>query len=120
MRNNVKPRFARVVLAGSFFISLLIAGLGCSDKSRRMGEAETLKYKRDLISASKTEISPVQADKLMYFPGRTQGEIDAYFDQLKAEYAQANSAEAARVGGGRKASGTSTPASTPGKGSPQN
>ena len=93
-------------------LSVLVAS-GCSDKSRRMGEGETLRYKRELALAHRTEISPAQAEKLLYFPGRTKGEIDAYLDTLCAEYAEEQRAAGSDLEGASKKSGSGGP-STPG------
>jgi hypothetical protein len=81
-----------------------------------MGEFESLQYKRGLIAERRAEISPDQAEKLMYYPGRTQAEIDAYFETLAEEHEARRAAEAAelsrtRGGTGRAGTGTSGPGS---------
>ena len=68
------------IAAGSAF--------GCGDKSRRLNEGETLQYKHQLILDHNREISPEQAVLLGQHPARTQGEIDAYFDQLRDQHAR--------------------------------
>lgn len=93
---------------GAAFTGALLAGLvlvgivACSDKSRRMGEAETLQYKRALIEAHKSELSPEYAHRLMYYPGRTRAEIDGYLADLKQEYAEEAAADRAAWEAGRE------------------
>lgn len=88
-----------------------------------MGEFETLQYKRGLIAERRQEISPDQAQKLLYYPGRTQAEIDAYFDTLAEEYEARRDAEAAelnrtRAGAGTTATPPTAPSPPPGQGNP--
>ena len=94
-----KPQRLRLLRAGCL-AALLGAGIlavgACSDKSARLGEAETLQYKRGIIAEHRSELSPSQAEKLLYHPARTRGEIDAYLEELKAEYHAEQEAERAR------------------------
>ena len=76
---------------------LSLAGGGCGNKSRRMGEGETLQYKRDLLQQRPRDLSPTQARKLFYDPSRTRGEIDRVFDDYARQYAEEVATEKARV-----------------------
>jgi len=93
MRNSSVARTFAATLS-LVTLSLLLGfgmgglGMGCSDRSRRLGEAETLQYKRQLILDHNREISPEQVDLLGMHPARTKGEIDAYFDELRAQHAR--------------------------------
>ena len=63
-------------------------GMGCNESDRRLSEKETLDYKRELIAEDPQALSDFQKDKLGQHMGRTKGQIDAYFDDLKAEHAR--------------------------------
>lgn len=90
-------------LAGSFARSAarlalaILVGAGCGGSAPRMGEGEALRYKLELIRGHRGEITPVQADKLLYYPGRTRPEIDRYFAQLREETRLERELEARRL-----------------------
>jgi len=52
-----------------------------------MSEGETLAYKRQLVYSNWGQISTSQANDFLYYPGRTQGEIDTYFEKLLSDFA---------------------------------
>lgn len=82
---SVRPWTGSLARGRACFALAVLAAAGCGGSSRRLGEAEALQYKLDLVREHRAEISPVQADKLLHYPGRTRPEIDRYFAQLREE-----------------------------------
>ena len=98
-------------------LGLAALPLSCSDKDRRMPEGETLAYKRQLVYSHWGKISTSQANDFLYYPGRTQGEIDTYFEKLLSDFAAQKKADEASWLKERKSAAT-TSSGTGGEGNP--
>jgi hypothetical protein len=111
MRNFTVALILAATLA-TVMVTGMVTVVGCSDKSRRLNEVETLQYKRQLILDHSREISLEQVDLLGRHLGRTKGEIDAYFDDLRAQHAREVESGRADFEASRK-KGTAPAASSP-------
>jgi hypothetical protein len=91
-----------VILMGAFTVS-------CGDKNRRMGERESLDFRRNLVRKNYGGLSPDQRWRVMHHPGRTKREIRSTLDSYLKDTVRRRQAEAAagsgRTGAGRAGAG---------------
>lgn len=81
-RVRLVPKWSWVgLVCGLLLVGTILSG--CADKDRRLSEAETLQYKQRLVQEG--ELAPGQATRMGQFLGRTEEEIDAYYNELLAE-----------------------------------
>ena len=73
----------------------LVALTGCVDKDRRMGEYESMQYRKQLIKKHHFELSPRQQRDLWHHPGRTQNQIDHTLADYRRSFREQQARDAA-------------------------
>lgn len=91
-----RPFLPWVALFGVGAVFVAVALSGCGDRSRRLSEAETLDYKRQLVLSNPGEISSPQMVELMYRPERTKADIDAVFEKYRVQFAKGQAVDRAQ------------------------
>ena len=88
---SLRSRVVAVVV-----LLVVASSLACSDKNRRMSEAEAIRYKMALIQEQRGEISPGHAEELMYHSARTRASIDRAYDDYREQHSEEQAVERAR------------------------